>query len=604
MATLKKRSQALFPDEDDSDGDNDSDTEEGSDREDDRDEQEEEGIDRETSEDEEEDPVARKVAQPRANHQSQLKGNKRTGRKSGGDRPADMALKALHLFDDDQIEESQFHNCSCGGHCCSFFDVDDIRMMRSQTHNWLPNSERSRFVHNDLHSHIQCNPLLQVATAHCFILRTEVCCDAFIRHGSVHPSTKKRILAKLAAGQKAWEDRPEKESRRHIKAHGTKQSTVLAKILKLCLLYGDEQPDDKAPHYSTICVDPGVGKGELYYNEYLDECITDRTDPCSYSYWIWLWGQHYEKNPNASGYKIQLRDEARKKRFHECGKCGWCKKELTVTEPEDHARRKEIRDIRAHHYKFEVRVEKQGYYTRRLEGKETMREDHGVLSLILDGEDQGEHQYPHQPRPPEWLEHLTRIKLKVQGVFIHGLVLLLYIIPPWLGSGASMACTVLLHAIWMAKDYLGKLPSRLYVQSDNGSENKNRCFLYLLCCLVWFRVFTRVEWHLLPPGHTHEDIDAWFSVISRWLVRVWLMTLSEMLKKLPQAFTEKHVKVHLIWVSCFFNVWDFFDKEHMGGFTGITQAHSFQVGLNCDGAVSVWYNCTSHGPGIEFGSHS
>ena len=71
------------------------------------------------------------------------------------------------------------------------------------------------------------------------------------------------------------------------------------------------------------------------------------------------------------------------------------------------------------------------------------------------------------------------------------------------------------------------------------------------------------------------------------------MTLSEMLKKLPQAFTEKYVKVHLIWVSCFFNVWDFFDKEHMGGFTGITQAHSFQVGLNCDGEVSVWYKSWS-----------
>jgi hypothetical protein len=42
-----------------------------------------------------------------------------------------------------------------------------------------------------------------------------------------------------------------------------------------------------------------------------------------------------------------------------------------------------------------------------------------------------------------------------------------------------------------------------------------QAFLHTLCCLVHFLCFQHVEWHLLIPGHTHEDIDAWFSIISR-----------------------------------------------------------------------------------------
>ena len=52
----------------------------------------------------------------------------------------------------------------------------------------------------------------------------------------------------------------------------------------------------------------------------------------------------------------------------------------------------------------EVRVEKQGYYKRRGEGATTLREPDGALSLILDGEDQNETTFPHQPRVPENVE--------------------------------------------------------------------------------------------------------------------------------------------------------------------------------------------------------
>lgn len=126
------------------------------------------------------------------------------------------------------------------------------------------------------------------------------------------------------------------------------------------------------------------------------------------------------------------------------------------------------------HYTLEVRKEKQLYYKRRGEGATSLRQVDGALSLILDGEDQNETTFPHQPRVPENVERCQRCKLKVEGVLIHGFILLLYLIPPWLGGGAAMAVTVLLHALWLCKQQLGALPHKLYIQSDNGTENKNK----------------------------------------------------------------------------------------------------------------------------------
>jgi hypothetical protein len=150
---------------------------------------------------------------------------------------------------------------------------------------------------------------------------------------------------------------------------------------------------------------------------------------------------------------------------------------------------------------------------------------------MQDGADKSDHQYPHHPRVPENLQNVTRVKIKIQGVFIHGLALYLCLTPPYLGSGAGMAITCLLHALHMAKLKLGKLPSKLLLQSDNGSENKNKAMLYVLHLLVYLGVFQEVHWNLLIPGHTHEDIDAWFSIISRWLCKVYIMTLSELCKR-------------------------------------------------------------------------
>jgi hypothetical protein len=51
----------------------------------------------------------------------------------------------------------------------------------------------------------------------------------------------------------------------------------------------------------------------------------------------------------------------------------------------------------------------------------------------------------------------------------------------------------------------------LRVQLDNTTkENKNNYMLGYLAMLVQTAVFTVVELHFLPVGHTHNDLDGVF----------------------------------------------------------------------------------------------
>ena len=475
--------------------------------------------------------VAKRVEELREQQASRTSAG---GRAAGGRRTADIVLQQRNLFNESNLEEAMTYACACGQHCCMHYDKEDIRMIRSETYAWSCNSERSNKIFEDLYSRIQVQPYTRVATLHYFLLRIEVCQDAYfwLRLGDVHPSQRKRIMRQLEIGATEWETKWESKMEQEVKAHGRKRDSVVYAIYKMARVYGDLQSDDKA-EVQEIHLDPGMTKGFLYFNDYLQRCIEKVEEPASYSYCMYLWSTAFGPKPTFSidgvKYRIVVRDESQKKRFHECSRCAGFKMRLANAKKEDYATKMQIRLERAEHYTQEVRVEKQNYYQRRAEGADTMRERHdGALSIIMDGEDKSSHRYPHQPRAREDLEKASRMQLKVQGVLIHGLCLLFYMIPPWLGSGAGMAITTLLHALYVAKLSLGQLPSRLYLQSDNGSENKNKAMLYMLHLLIHLSIFKVVEWHLLIPGHTHEDIDAWFSIVSRWLVKVYIMCLSEL----------------------------------------------------------------------------
>ena len=59
------------------------------------------------------------------------------------------------------------------------------------------------------------------------------------------------------------------------------------------------------------------------------------------------------------------------------------------------------------------------------------------------------------------------------------------------------------------------MPRIMYVQADNASDNKNWAFILFLAMLVYHSYTVEVYLSFLLVGHTHEDIDQVFSILSR-----------------------------------------------------------------------------------------
>ena len=300
-----------------------------------------------------------KVNTTRDAHQSKVQPG---GRANGGNRTKDLVLQHRFLFNTDHLRSSLNHQCGCGDACCSQFDVEMLRMIRAQTYDWKPNIERSNEVFKDLYSRLEYKPTENTVHIHYWLLRIEVCRDAyfFIRYGQVSPSTRKRIMERLEGGATEWKTQYKHRMSPILKLYGLKKDDTMLQILSMAKIFGDEQPDDTG-EFQEIHLDPGISKGWLYYNEYLDKCIERSTDPVSCSYFMHVWNTSFTRKScvqfNGVKYVLKLRDENRKKRFHECSRCARLKKGLAEAPPEATALKARIREELMLHYTGEVRVE-------------------------------------------------------------------------------------------------------------------------------------------------------------------------------------------------------------------------------------------------------
>ena len=85
----------------------------------------------------------------------------------------------------------------------------------------------------------------------------------------------------------------------------------------------------------------------------------------------------------------------------------------------------------------------------------------------------------------------------------------------------------------------GKLPPNLYVQSDNGPDMHSKQFIAFCAYLVEKGIFHKVKLSFLVVGHTHEDIDQYFSCISRFIKKMLksVCSVKEYVKALMKTFT-------------------------------------------------------------------
>jgi hypothetical protein len=131
----------------------------------------------------------------------------------------------------------------------------------------------------------------------------------------------------------------------------------------------------------------------------------------------------------------------------------------------------------------------------------------------------------------------------VNGVLVHGLQWYTFLGHDAYGmrGWADLQIECLLRAVVeIDEDYriLGKsLPRILYLQLDNASDNKNKYMMAFTEHLVNVGVFDKVEIGFLVVGHTHEDIDQRFSVLSKHLNLFDAVTPSQWAQRVTDAFS-------------------------------------------------------------------
>jgi hypothetical protein len=82
-----------------------------------------------------------------------------------------------------------------------------------------------------------------------------------------------------------------------------------------------------------------------------------------------------------------------------------------------------------------------------------------------------------------------------------------------------------------ALDHCEPLPRRLYLQLDNSpKDNKNQFLFGFLSLLTARKVFEEIQLGFLLVGHTHEDIDGYFSYVSDILWKNNTFVLADLMK--------------------------------------------------------------------------
>ena len=199
------------------------------------------------------------------------------------------------------------------------------------------------------------------------------------------------------------------------------------------------------------------------------------------------------------------------------------------------------------------------------------------MCLIVDGMDQNTTMVPKMRQTVKNIESRF-VKTHLCGVLVHGIGLYADV---WIDAhhkhDSNQVITTVMHVIADVKKRKGKLAPTLRIQADNTTRENKNIYMFAMCAsLVGLGFFKEVQLCFLVVGHTHEDIDQRFSIISNTLKRTNIDSLKQLLQLVEKgsSYTEAFVSArHLENVRD----WKSFITPHLltGGdaLTGITFPH-------------------------------
>lgn len=150
--------------------------------------------------------------------------------------------------------------------------------------------------------------------------------------------------------------------------------------------------------------------------------------------------------------------------------------------------------------------------------REMSRNHQDMLTIIFDGFDKSKPAFPRWPqgRQPKGavFERVNRTHVAVSAALCHGYGCLIFLCEEGGSTGGSYSWECLLHAIDMCQQedrQRGRASARtLWCQHDNTvKELKHSLSGAMMTYLVQAGFYDECGAHMLPIGHTHEDVGAW-----------------------------------------------------------------------------------------------
>ena len=197
----------------------------------------------------------------------------------------------------------------------------------------------------------------------------------------------------------------------------------------------------------------------------------------------------------------------------------------------------------------------------------------------MDGMDQKKTDCPVMGR---YVKDEAPLAQRIIGVKVHGIGNYVYVVDESVSGGSNLILEVLNQTL-LDLDSKNLLPTHpesvFYLQVDNCGENKNRSMFAFLADLVRRRVFHKIKAGFLMVGHTHEDIDQFFSVISQHLKQLHVICPDQpsLLKEIQNAFKDMSEKPEVIVLSAFqiFDYIKFYDPVLDKALAYYQQPHQF-----------------------------
>ena len=205
------------------------------------------------------------------------------------------------------------------------------------------------------------------------------------------------------------------------------------------------------------------------------------------------------------------------------------------------------------------------------------------MSIILDGMDQAKTYLPHFLQHTKSTSGMWKLRTHVTGVLVHGQMAYGFFDYGQFEHASNLTLTILLNVLYMYKD---SLPQTLYIQMDKCvRENKNQYVLAFCCLLVELKVFTKIKLGFLMVGHTHEDVDQFFSRFSSRLSWNSAKTLPALMNHLEESYSPKPTSV---LIDKIFKISQWLEP-YIGSIRLHTGPHQYKIKLNEAGRARIQF---------------